>query len=413
MAKQTLPVDFKDDVLNVSMDGKRRYRLLLQEDGTYVLEDVTDYDTVGSTFGAAQINQTNQAVNQSADKGDVLGTLSQVKSNSDAKKIASANSLKELAVASNLKTYTTLAQLSLSAPVTVEQIFSAMPDNSYVQIDANNSSVATNMPINSSGLLEISKIAGGRNFARFTESISTNAANKTMWYGVFSWSGSVAFGGWKKILERDEILATDEEIEANTDPNKIASAVAVKRLNSELYAPVSGTVAMSVEQAVTHICENFVGRQRSARGRFACADFIGGFDIISDESGNCSGTIVSESETLAYSFYRRAGADAVLKKLGNATFSMTWHHNAQANVVAGLYSSIDLPGNYDTLQVTPKTVSPSNTTIAFKVNGETKQTITSAGATIDLSQYNADIIKLEIYDPYNGRVQVIADITLS
>ena len=74
---------------------------------------------------------------------------------------------------------------------------------------------------------------------------------------------------------------------------------------------------MSIAQAVTHICENFVGRQRSARGRFACADFIGGFDIISDESGNCSGTIVSESEALSYSFFRRAGADAVLKKLGD------------------------------------------------------------------------------------------------
>ena len=92
------------------------------------------------------------------------------------------------------------------------------------------------------------------------------------------------------------------------------------QLSSELYAPVSGTGAMSVAQAVTHICENFVGRQRSARGRFACADFIGGFDIISDESGNCSGTIVSESETLSYSFFRRAGADAVLKKLGDGEF---------------------------------------------------------------------------------------------
>ena len=112
----------------------------------------------------------------------------------------------ELAVASNLKTYTTLAQLSLSAPVTVEQIFSAMPDNSYVQIDANNSNAVTNMPINSSGLLEISKIAGGRNFARFTESVSTNAANKTMWYGVFSWSGSVAFGGWKRFLKEMKSL---------------------------------------------------------------------------------------------------------------------------------------------------------------------------------------------------------------
>lgn len=236
MAKQTLPVDFQDDVLDSSMGGKRRWKLLLQEDGTYILEDVTNYDTVGSTFGASQVNQISQAVNQSADKGDVLGTLSQVKSNSDAKKIASANSLKELAVASNLKTYTTLNQLSLSAPTTVEQIFSAMPDYSYVQIDANNSNAVTNMPINSSGLLEISKNAGGRNFARFTESLSANAANKTMWYGVFSWSGSVAFGGWKKILERDEILATDEEIEANTDPNKIASAVAVKRLNRDLDA---------------------------------------------------------------------------------------------------------------------------------------------------------------------------------
>ena len=89
------------------------------------------------------------------------------------------------------------------------------------------------------------------------------------------------------------------------------------QLSSELYAPVSGTGAMSIAQAVTHICENLVGRQRSARGRFACADFIGGFDIISDESGNCSGTIVSESEALSYSFFRRAGADAVLKKLGS------------------------------------------------------------------------------------------------
>ena len=109
-------------------------------------------------------------------------------------------------------------------------------------------------------------------------------------------------------------------------------------------------------------------------------------------------------------FVNKAGADSVLPFKNS--FSMTWHHNAQANVVAGLYSSIDLPGSYDTLKITPKTVSPSNTTIALKVNGETKQTITSAGATIGLTQYNADIIKLEIFDPYNGRVEVVADIEL-
>lgn len=188
MARQVLPINFQDDVLSTSMNGKRRYRLLQQSDGAYILEDVTTYDTVGSTFGASQINQTNQAVNQSADKDDVLVTM--------------------------------------------------------------------------------------------------------------------------------------EEIEANTDNKKIAGANTVKQLSSELYTPVSGTGAMSIAQAVTHICENFVGRQRSARGRFACPDFIGGFDIISDESGNCSGTIVSESEALSYSFFRRAGADAVLKKLGDVSEQM-------------------------------------------------------------------------------------------
>lgn len=96
MAKQTLPVDFKDDVLNVSMDGKRRYRLLLQEGGTYVLEDVTDYDTVGSTFGAAQINATNQAVNQSVDKDDVLNTSEEVEANTDEKKVTGALVAKQL-----------------------------------------------------------------------------------------------------------------------------------------------------------------------------------------------------------------------------------------------------------------------------------------------------------------------------
>lgn len=171
----------------------------------------------GDSFSATTMNDLEQRISDAFAEAEEANTQ-----------------LSELAVASNLKTYTTLAQLSLSAPVTVEQIFSAMPDNSYVQIDAKSPNVVTNIPINSSGLLEISKISGGRNFARFTESVSTNSANKTMWYGVFSWSGSAAFGGWKKILERDEILATDEEIEANTDPNKIASAVAVKRLNRDL-----------------------------------------------------------------------------------------------------------------------------------------------------------------------------------
>lgn len=186
----------------------------------------------------------------------------------------------------------------------------------------------------------------------------------------------------------------------------------MNQLSSDLYFIPDATTSMSLQDAVTYVCTNAVRAGHSGRGRFQCVEGVYGYDIVKSSKGHCTGIITSEAESEAYSLYMRAGADAVLKKLGNATFSMTWHHNAQANVVAGLYSSIDLPGSYDTLKITPKTVSPSNTTIALKVNGETKQTITSAGATIGLTQYNADIIKLEIFDPYNGRVEVVADIEL-
>ena len=209
-----------------------------------------------------------------------------------------------------------------------------------------------------------------------------------------------------------DILDTEEEIEANTDTGKATGALVTKQLISDLYFIPDATTSMSLQDAVTYVCTNAVRAGHSGRGRFQCVEGVYGYDIVKSSKGHCTGIITSEAESEAYSLYMRAGADAVLKKLGNATFSMTWHHNAQANVVAGLYSSIDLPGSYDTLKITPKTVSPSNTTIALKVNGETKQTITSAGATIGLTQYNADIIKLEIFNPYNGRVEVVADIEL-
>lgn len=59
-----LPTDYQDDVLASSMNGKRRYQLQLQDDGTYILNDVTIYDSVGSTFGAAAMNQICGAVNK-------------------------------------------------------------------------------------------------------------------------------------------------------------------------------------------------------------------------------------------------------------------------------------------------------------------------------------------------------------
>lgn len=96
MAKQTLPTNFKDDILSSSMGGKRRFNLIQNDDGTYSLEDVTDYTQTGSEFGAGQINATNKAVNESCDKADVIDDPDDIFANKSNGKIAGAKAVAEI-----------------------------------------------------------------------------------------------------------------------------------------------------------------------------------------------------------------------------------------------------------------------------------------------------------------------------
>lgn len=95
MAKQTLPTNFQDDVLN-EVNPKRKYKMIMNDDATVSFEDVTEYDQVGSNFGAAQVNETNTAVNESADKSDIIDSTSDVLANTASGKIASALAVKGL-----------------------------------------------------------------------------------------------------------------------------------------------------------------------------------------------------------------------------------------------------------------------------------------------------------------------------
>ncbi len=62
-----LKTNFTDDILAESMNGKRQYNITENSNGTKSLEDVTDYQSVGSTFSAKGMNETNAAVNQAYD----------------------------------------------------------------------------------------------------------------------------------------------------------------------------------------------------------------------------------------------------------------------------------------------------------------------------------------------------------
>lgn len=96
MAKANLPVNFKDDILKENMNGKRRFNMIQNNDGTVSFEDVTDYTQVGSTFGAAQINATNEAVNNAADASKIIDSLETIKANTQSGYIAGALAVKEL-----------------------------------------------------------------------------------------------------------------------------------------------------------------------------------------------------------------------------------------------------------------------------------------------------------------------------
>lgn len=66
-----LKTNFTDDILAESMNGKRQYNVTENSNGTKSLEDVTNYQSVGSAFSAKDMNETNAAVNQAYnDMGD-------------------------------------------------------------------------------------------------------------------------------------------------------------------------------------------------------------------------------------------------------------------------------------------------------------------------------------------------------
>ena len=59
-----LKEDYLDDILDTSVNEKRKYRMINNADDTISLEDVTEYSQNGNNFGASDINITNKTVNE-------------------------------------------------------------------------------------------------------------------------------------------------------------------------------------------------------------------------------------------------------------------------------------------------------------------------------------------------------------
>ena len=70
-----LRTDYKDDVLNINTNERRKYRMINNADGTVSFEDVTDYVQNGDSFGSADVNTIAERVNRSLTGSDVVDNL--------------------------------------------------------------------------------------------------------------------------------------------------------------------------------------------------------------------------------------------------------------------------------------------------------------------------------------------------
>ena len=59
-----LRTDYKDDILDLTQNTKRKYRMVTNADGTVSFDDVTVYSQVGDSFGAAELNEIANSVNE-------------------------------------------------------------------------------------------------------------------------------------------------------------------------------------------------------------------------------------------------------------------------------------------------------------------------------------------------------------
>ena len=64
MLMSELLTNFKDDILAESMEGRRRYQMITNEDGTVSFVDVTEYEQIGSEFGQAEVNAIHREINR-------------------------------------------------------------------------------------------------------------------------------------------------------------------------------------------------------------------------------------------------------------------------------------------------------------------------------------------------------------
>lgn len=93
MAKEILTEEYQDDILAANMNGLRKYRMINNGDNTFSFVDVTEYETVGTEIGAAELKRISKNINESADKNKIIDDLEIIKNVTEEGYIAGAKAV--------------------------------------------------------------------------------------------------------------------------------------------------------------------------------------------------------------------------------------------------------------------------------------------------------------------------------
>ena len=117
MAYTPLRTDFKDDILD-SSNYKRKYKQVVNSDGTFSFQDETTYQQVGSDYGAKEVNEERKAINKIYE--NKLVTLDDVALVTEEGFFVDALAVKELN--SKLKNAETTMSNNLKSLLSVKQV---------------------------------------------------------------------------------------------------------------------------------------------------------------------------------------------------------------------------------------------------------------------------------------------------
>ena len=117
MAYTPLRTDFKDDILDPS-NYKRKYKQVVNNDGTFSFQDETTYQQVGSDYGAKEVNEEREAINNVY--ANKLVTLDEIDLVTEEGFFVDALAVKELS--SKLKNAETTMNNNLKSLLSVKQV---------------------------------------------------------------------------------------------------------------------------------------------------------------------------------------------------------------------------------------------------------------------------------------------------